>query len=107
MPEDVIVMAPGIDAIAPDVEAVFGRFEEDGAIPHRIADRGAMRRSPVAETFVALLELVSGRASRSDVIDWLAREPARERFGLGPDAVEEVAEWAARAGSASGSCGPS
>ncbi len=99
VPEDVIVMVPGIDAIAPDVEAVFGSLrEEDGAIPYRIADRGAMRRSPVAETFVALLELVTGRAGRGDVIDWLAREPARERFGLGPDSVEEVAEWAARAG---------
>ena len=99
VPEDVIVMAPGIDAIAPDVEAVFGALRrEDGAIPHRIADRGAMRRSPVAETFVALLQLMTGRAGRGEVIDWLAREPARARFGLEPDAVEEVAEWAARAG---------
>ncbi len=99
VPEDVIVMAPGIDAIAPDIEAVFGALgEEEGAIPHRIADRGAMRRSPVAETFVALLQLLTGRAGRGEVIDWLAREPARERFGLAPDAVEEVADWAARAG---------
>lgn len=99
VPEDVIVMAPGIDAIAPDIEAVFGALrEEEGAIPHRIADRGALRRSPVAETFVALLQLLTGRAGRGEVIDWLAREPARERFGLEPEAVEEVADWARRAG---------
>ncbi len=99
VPEDVIVMAPGIDAIAPDVDAVFGALrDEDGAIPYRIADRGAMRRSPVAETFVALLALVTGRAGRGDVISWLAREPARARFGLEADAVEDIAEWAARAG---------
>jgi len=99
VPEDVIVMAPGIDGIAPDVEAVFGALrEEEGAIPHRIADRGAMRRSPVAETFVALLSLLTGRAGRGEVIDWLAREPARARFGLEPDAMEAVSDWAARAG---------
>ncbi|MEM9173991.1 MAG: exodeoxyribonuclease V subunit gamma [Myxococcota bacterium] len=99
VPEEVIVMAPGIDAIAPDIEAVFGALRaEDGAIPHRIADRGAMRRSPVAEAFVALLQLITGRAGRGEVIDWLAREPVRARFGLEPDDVEAVTGWAVRAG---------
>lgn len=98
-PEDVIVMAPKIDDIAPEIEAVFGALrEEDGAIPHRIADRGAMRRSPVAESFVALLELLTGRGARGEVLDWLAREPVRDRFGIDAEAVEEVADWAARAG---------
>jgi len=98
-PEDVIVMAPRIDEIAPDIEAVFGVPHEDSSpIPHRIADRGALRRSPVAETFTTLLEILSGRLGRSEVIDWLAREPARSRFGLDEDAVERVSDWAARAG---------
>lgn len=98
LPEDVIVMAPRIDTIAPDIEAIFGAARGQGAIPHRIADRGALRRSPVAEAFVALLELIPGRATRGEVIDWLAREPVRSRFDLDEASVESVSDWAARAG---------
>ncbi len=99
VPEDVIVMAPRIDEIAADIEAVFGVPHEDGrAIPYRIADRGAFQRSLVAETFRGLLDLLGGRLARSEVFDWLAREPARARFGLDEETVERLSEWAARAG---------
>jgi len=98
-PEDVIVMAPQIDALAPDIEAVFGVPGEDAsAIPHRIADRGPLRRSPVAEAFGLLLELLPGRAGRSEILGWLARAPVRERLGLEATGVEQLAEWAERAG---------
>jgi exodeoxyribonuclease V gamma subunit len=98
-PEDVIVMAPQIDALASDIEAVFGVSGEDAsAIPHRIADRGPLRRSPVAEAFGLLLELLPGRAGRSEILGWLARAPVRERFGLDAAGVEQLAEWAERAG---------
>ncbi len=99
MPEDVIVMAPRIDEIAADIDAVFGVSADDPrAIPYRIADRGAFRRSPVAEAFRQLLGLLGGRAPRSEFFDWLAREPVRERFGFDEDAVEILSEWAERAG---------
>jgi len=98
-PEDVIVMAPRIDEIAPDIEAVFGaRLEEASAIPFRIADRGIFRRSPVAEAFRSLLELLGGRAARSECLDWIAREPVRARFGLDEKAIEHLSDWADRAG---------
>jgi len=99
LPEDVIVMAPKVDEIAPDIEAVFGvSADEPGGIPYRIADRGVFRRSPVAEAFRALLDLLGGRAGRSEVLDWLVREPVRERFGVDESGVERLAEWAERAG---------
>ena len=99
MPEDVIVMSPKIDEIAPDIEAVFGvSAESAGGIPFRIADRGVFRRSPVAEAFRGLLDLLGGRAQRSDVLDWLAREPVRARFGLDESGLERLTEWAERAG---------
>ncbi|MFK7898090.1 MAG: exodeoxyribonuclease V subunit gamma [Myxococcota bacterium] len=98
-PEDVIVMAPVIDAIAPDIEAVFGAAEDPSmALPYRIADRGTFRRSPVAEAFRVLLELIAGRGTRSEVLDWLALPPVRERFELDEQSVEQVAVWAAEAG---------
>jgi exodeoxyribonuclease V gamma subunit len=98
-PEDVIVMAPAIDEIAADVEAVFGAAgEARPSIPFHIADRGAFRGSPVAEALRELLALLVGRCTRSEVLDWLAREPVREAFDLDEAAVERLGEWADRAG---------
>lgn len=98
-PEDVIVMAPRIDEIAPDIEAVFGLPVDDPRfVPHRIADRGVFQRSPVADAFRELLDLLGSRAARGELLDWLAREPVRQRVGLDEESVERIAEWAARAG---------
>ncbi|MBY0400307.1 exodeoxyribonuclease V subunit gamma, partial [Myxococcota bacterium] len=100
-PEDVIVMAPDIDAIAADVEAVFGADADAdgrGGLPFRIADRGTWRRSPVAEAFRRLLALIGTRMARSDVFDWLAQADVAARFGLDEAGVEALADWAERAG---------
>ncbi len=98
-PEDVIVMAPEIDGLAPVIDAVFGvTGEEPGAIPYRIADRGTLGGSPVARTFVSLLRLLTGRFGRSELLEWLAHEPARAALGIEPDELERISDWAARAG---------
>lgn len=97
-PEDVIVMAPQIDELVPAIDAVFGGGGEAGSIPYRIADRSTLHRSPVAEAFSALLRLLTGRAGRSEVLDWLSLEPARARLGLDAEGVERLGEWASRAG---------
>ncbi len=98
-PEDVIVMAPDIDAIAADIDAVFGPGADEGdGIPYRIADRGTYRRSPVADAFRALLGLVGTRMSRSAVFDWLALPDVAARFALAEDGVLALADWAERAG---------
>ncbi|MBK7952473.1 MAG: exodeoxyribonuclease V subunit gamma [Deltaproteobacteria bacterium] len=100
-PEDVIVMAPDIDAIAADVEAVFGADADadgQGGLPFRVADRGAYRRSPVAEAFRRLLALLGTRMARSAVFDWLAQADVAARFGLDEAGVEALADWAERAG---------
>jgi exodeoxyribonuclease V gamma subunit len=98
-PEDVIVMAPRIDEAAPDIDAVFGAAQGDPrAIPYRIADRGALRRSLVADCYAALLGLLTSRITRSEWIDWLAREPAREQFELAEVSIEGLEEWSRGAG---------
>lgn len=98
-PEDVIVMAPDIDAIAADIDAVFGPGADEGdGIPYRIADRGTYRRSPVADAFRGLLGLVGTRMSRSAVFDWLALPDVAARFSLDEAGVLALADWAERAG---------
>ncbi len=98
-PEDVLVMAPSIDEIAPDIVAVFGASSDDSrGIPYRIADRGAFRSSKVALAFRDLLELLGGRATRSEIFDWLSNDSVAARFGLDTGGLEILAEWAERAG---------
>jgi exodeoxyribonuclease V gamma subunit len=99
-PEDVIVMAPKIDELVPTIDAVFGASSEEsaGSIPYRIADRSTLHRSPVAEAFVALLRLLTGRATRTEILDWLSLSPAHTRLGLDTEGVERLGEWAVRAG---------
>jgi exodeoxyribonuclease V gamma subunit len=98
-PEDVLVMAPSIDEIAPDIVAVFGASsDETRSIPYRIADRGAFRSSKVALAFRELLALLGGRATRSEVLDWLSNESVAARFGLDTGGLEILAEWSERAG---------
>lgn len=98
-PEDVIVMAPDIDAIASDIDAVFGPGADDrGGIPYWIADRGSYRRSPVADAFRALLALVGSRMTRSAVFDWLSLPDVAARFDLDEAGVEALADWAERGG---------
>ena len=114
-PEDVLVMAPQIDAWVPAIEAVFGaaaegRGEQSGPsgppsridasppIPYRIADRGTLRRSPVAEAFAALLAGLGSRWGRSELLDWLAAEPVRAKLGLSAEDAVRLGDWAAEAG---------
>lgn len=98
-PEDVLVMAPQIDEIAPDIVAVFGATPDAGqAIPYRIADRGAFRCSKLALAFRDLLALLGGRASRSEILDWLANEPVADRFGFDARSLDSLADWSERAG---------
>ena len=89
-PHDVIVMAPDVEAYAPLVEAVF---VASGDIPFRISDRRARGMAPAAEAFTAALRLVRSRVTATDVLDLLAIESVRERFGLGPDEVETIQHW--------------
>ena len=105
VPEDVIVMAPEIDSLIPTIEAVFGGTggaQKTGIgaspIPFRIADRGTLRRSPIAEAFVGLLNLLPGRAGRSEILDWVSLEPVRAKLGLDAEGVDRLSDWAIRAG---------
>ncbi len=93
-PRQVVVMTPDIDAYAPLIDAVFG-FEpwERGFIPYRIADRSLRAESAVAQAFVATLALSRSRMKASEVLDLLALEPVRARFGIAADEVEQLERW--------------
>jgi exodeoxyribonuclease V gamma subunit len=96
-PADVVVMAPAIDAYAPLVEAVFGSGGRP-PIPFRIADRRARAQHEVVDAFLRALELLGGRLPAPDVLDLLALEPVRARFGIAAEELERLHRWVGEAG---------
>jgi exodeoxyribonuclease V gamma subunit len=108
-PRDVIVMTPDVDLYAPFIEAAFGpeagggtRSADSGmghgAIPCRVADRGARSVYEVAEAFFRLLDVLSGRLSASAVLDLLATPCIRDRFGFVEADEPVLGDWIREAG---------
>ncbi len=102
-PRDVLVMCPDIATLAPLVTAVFGdgdRAASGGApaVPHRLADRSLRELNPVSEAILQLLALSRGRLRAPEVLELLALEPVRARFGIEAGEVPVLAELVARAG---------
>ena len=113
-PRDIVVMTPDIEAHAPLLEAVFsdgneGRVDpvsgerthgEEGfpRLPHSIADRSLARENRSAEAVLALLVLASGPLKASGVLDFLALEPVRRRFGIADIAEETLRTWVRESG---------
>lgn len=98
-PDDVVVMAPRIDAYVPLIEAVFSGDPGDPlAIPYRIADRSERSLNPAAEALLRLLGVLRGRLKASEVLDLLQAEPVRRRFGIEATDLPEVYRWVHDAG---------
>ncbi|MDE0804427.1 MAG: exodeoxyribonuclease V subunit gamma, partial [Acidimicrobiales bacterium] len=107
-PRDVIVLCPDIDDFAPLLHATFGAGAPDHDptappppdrglphLPYRLADRSLRQTNPLLASLDALLDLVDGRVTASDVIAFAGREPVRTRFRFDDDAIDRMAEWTA------------
>ncbi|MCC5950384.1 MAG: exodeoxyribonuclease V subunit gamma, partial [Nitriliruptoraceae bacterium] len=108
-PRDVVVLCPDLDAIAPLIEAVFTRptSTADPSTPSdtaagelraghlrvRIADRSLAAQDPTAVLALRLLGLEDARLGVSEVLDLLAREPVRARFGFTDEDLDRIAGW--------------
>jgi exodeoxyribonuclease V gamma subunit len=93
-PHEIVVLTPDIATYGPLVEAAFQRDRSDPRfVPHAIADRAARAMSPVLEALLRVLALVGGRSTASEVLDLLALHVVRERFEIGADEHDRIAEW--------------
>jgi exodeoxyribonuclease V gamma subunit len=95
-PHDIIVMAPDIETYAPYLDAVFGTSSP--RMPYRISDRSIRHGAPVIEAFLAIIDMVQGRATIQEVLDLLEIEVVREKFALTRDDLEIAANWTKQAG---------
>ncbi|MCG5539855.1 MULTISPECIES: exodeoxyribonuclease V subunit gamma [unclassified Halorhodospira] len=99
-PRDVIVMVPDIDAYAPHIEAVFGRFDAGDArhIPYTVADQGERGLDPLLIAVEQLLSLPESRCGLSDLLDLLEAPALRRRFGITEADLATLHGWAEEAG---------
>ena len=103
-PRDILVMCPDIEAYAPLVEAAFGMGEAvAGGHPGqllqvRLADRALSQTNPLLAVLGKLLDLAGGRAEASAVLDLVAADPVRRRFGLADNDLETITGWVEQAG---------
>jgi exodeoxyribonuclease V gamma subunit len=102
--DDVVVLCPSIADYAPLVEAAFGPPADGGParrdveetaprLAYRITDRSLRDAPPLLGALAALLDLLSGRFSASEVIDFVALPPVRARYGLDDDALGTISTW--------------
>lgn len=85
-PRDIIVQCPAIDEVATLLHAAFtpppeGPTHPGQRLPVRLADRSLREVNPVLQVVATVLELVAGRATRSDLLDLCGRAPVARRFG--------------------------
>ncbi|MBF4163483.1 exodeoxyribonuclease V subunit gamma [Nocardioides acrostichi] len=111
-PRDILVMCPDIETYAPLVEAGFGLGEmsgegivgavERGHPAHRLrvrlADRALDSTNPLLGVATTLVELAGGRVTASEVLDLLAEQPVRARFGFTDDDLDRIARWVGQSG---------
>ncbi|MCW2855341.1 MAG: helicase/exodeoxyribonuclease gamma subunit [Marmoricola sp.] len=103
-PRDILVMCPDVETFAPLIESGFGLGEvADGGHPAhrlrvRLADRGLANTNALLSVAGQLVDLVEGRARASEVLDLLAEEPVRRRFGLDDDDLAQLTRWVAESG---------
>ncbi len=99
--DDIVVMSPALDRLAPIIEAVLGPSADQGGTPgatpalrYRIADRSLRSATPLLDALDRLLAAVAGRFDAPTVLDLVALTPVRTRFGLSDDDVARIGEWA-------------
>lgn len=105
--DDVVVLCPKIETYAPLISAGFGPSAGSSAgagsgggsgdgpprLRYRVTDRGLRDDYPLFAAFEALLALVAGRASASELVGFVSLPAVRARFGFDDAAVASIAEW--------------
>jgi exodeoxyribonuclease V gamma subunit len=104
--EDIVVLSPAIGRFAPLVEAGFGPSAGDPAgatgdatprLFYRVTDRSLRESYPTLVALDALLALISGRFTASEMLEFIWLPAVRKRFGFGDSALGTIADWVTRA----------
>lgn len=83
-PEDIVVMAPDLDAYAPAFRAVFGQTDV-ARIPYEVHDRKTRDDSVFYDDFLSILEVLESRFSVLDVVRLMDARSWRADFRFSPN----------------------
>ena len=81
-PGDILVAAPEISLYGAAVQAVFGEAPTERYIPWSLADQPLAGQDAIARLFLAVLGLLSGRCTSTELLSLLEHPALHERFGL-------------------------
>ncbi len=98
-PSDIMVMVPDMEAFAPHIHAVFGRFTsmDPRHLPYSVADT-TPRTEPIVQALDMLLQLPQLRITRVEWQSLFEVDAVRARFGLDAADVEQLDAWLEAAG---------
>lgn len=90
-PEDILVMAPDISAMAPAIAAVFDQsILKDHYV---ISDRSLQQNNAIAAAFASIIDLVDGRFEHSRLMALLDVSALRRRFHFDDDETDRLRDW--------------
>ena len=94
-PRDVIVMVPDVNAYAPHIQAVFGRYSPGASryIPFTISDQQQRHRQPILIALDTLMSLPEHRFGASEVISLLDVPAVLRRFGIAESDLPLIRQW--------------
>lgn len=98
-PRDVMIMVPDMEAFAPHIQAVFGRFMlgQPRHIPYSVADT-TPRQSPLVQALDQLMSLPDARVSLAEWLNLFEVSAVRKRFGVTEADVAQLQSWLTLAG---------
>ena len=92
-PRDILVICPNLERFGPLLEPLLSVDLNGQALAVTVLDPAGSSHTPIAAALMALLEVVGGRLTRSEVAGLLAHEPIRLRFGFTEDEVATATDW--------------
>ena len=94
LPKDILVMTPDIETYAPYIQAVFDTpADASRKIPFSISDRSIKRESEIINTFLAILDLLGGRFTASQVFAILESTAVHRKFDIMEADLTLVRKW--------------
>ena len=81
-PDDILVAAPNISNYGAAIRAVFGEAPPAQSIPWALADQPSAQADSMFHLFLALLDVLMGRCTSTELLDLLEHPALHRRFGL-------------------------
>ena len=95
---DCAILCADIESAAPIISAVFAPDKLSGStlpsLSINLVGNVASRRTPIVESFLALLRLLTSRCSPTDVLEVAHLPAVRRTFGFDDDALTLLSTWA-------------